>query len=1126
MDVDNPQALDRQVNNRSLHEAPAPAPTLFQPPDSTSPPCNSDNGVPALNTGGAMGMNAASKGEGGADVGNSIVPLSTESSHAGPPLANVITDAAAGSVANVQDPIEIVHSPLKQQPKNESQKGRVQQEGQLKPPLEQDAQTGNLVPEGMQPEPKRGPPPGGAEEKAALAAGRDEEPGPEEAPAPRVPLSKASDGGSKNDQQEQRQKAEAPKPETEHQLITEQQESEAEQQQQQTGVEGTHHLESAERQLQSLEKEEQPMETEQQQELEPKQEYQQQRRPTRRRVAPIKLSDSVSVRLSQQHIDGMAAGVGGSGGYKAGGLSRAASALQQLDTAGGGGGTSTGEGRPTKRSRVHQVSEERLQEEVVQAVGLDPWGLSEEEEALLSDVESQRPGQPPLGRHQYLKVRNLILTMWRLDPRRHLTMEAACKAVPAQCTRHAEVAWSYLHSYGFINFGLAVASVPDMEHEETIVIIGAGLAGLAAAQQLRQLGYRVLVLEARTRPGGRVHTARMEAGGVTGFAELGGSIITGCDGNPLAVLANQIGVPLQEVRAETPLYWEDGRPVDAGLDQQVTQLYNEVLTRCDTLCHQLGPAAGELISVEAALSAIWTEVSAAARGGSLGGGGSDAAAATARGSDEAATAGGSEARRAGAGTDNEDVAKLPDQLFNWHVANLEFANAAPASQLSLRHWAQDDAYELQGAHTFTAGGNSRLVQLLTQNLPIVYGCPVTEVQYSGGDGGGDGGVTVVTEGGAVFSAAAAVVTLPLGVLKTEAVRFSPPLPAAKQEAIKRLGYGRLNKVSLLFPYVFWDPSVDTFACAMREKERRGEYYLFYCGAYTGGAAVLTALVAGSAAVAIESMSDEQAVAQVMRVLRSIFDRPNDEAEGGDKVAATASAPETAVSAASQGKQGGGDGGDAAAAGGTADRRKLAVPEPLQAIVTRWGSDPYSLGSYSSMAVSCRGAAEYQAMAAPVGGRLFFAGEATMYKYPATMHGAFLSGLREAGRIHYTFARARHGLPPRADGFTGAAEGGGDAMAVVAGDSLLTAAPPSGPALRHVRRLATLSGSLRALFSAGEPDLEFGCFKALFGPEVPGQTQWALMQIDLGCLRSRTAASGEAEADEADVAEASGRGAAG
>ncbi|GLI65648.1 hypothetical protein VaNZ11_009247, partial [Volvox africanus] len=1123
MDVDNPQALDRKV--KVLHEARPPAPTLLQPPDTTSPPCDSDNGAPALGTGNAAavatGLGCAAEGKGSAllvpaiaDVGDAVLPLSTESFPAGSLLADAIADATAGSAASMQDPMETEHSQLNQQPTHESQQGKVQQQDPSKPSLGQDALSGKLVSMGILSEPRRDPPSGGYKGKDVLTAGCLGDPGQDEAPAPRAPLSEVLEGRREKDEQEQWQKDEALRRETEQRPGMELQESEAELQQLQTGTEGAHYSEPAEQQLQSAEAEEQPMETEQQQEEEeeePKQDSQQPRRPTRRRVAPTKLSDSVSARLPQQHSDGIGAtaGGGGSGGHKGGGLPRTASALQQQDTAGAGGGTSAGEGRPTKRSRVHQVSEERLQEEVVQAVGLDPWGLSEEEEALLSDVESQRPGQPPLGRHQYLKIRNLILTMWRLDPRRHLTMEAACKAVPTQCTRHAEVAWSYLHSYGFINFGLAVASVPDMEHEETIIVIGAGLAGLAAAQQLRQLGYRVLVLEARIRPGGRVHTARMEAGGVTGFAELGGSIITGCDGNPLAVLANQIGVSLQEVRSETPLYWEDGRPVDEALDQQVTQLYNEVLTRCDTLCHQLGPRAGELISVEAALSAIWPEVSAAAHlrdrnGGSAGG----AAAAAAQSS---------EAGSAGAGTDNEDSDKLPDHLFNWHVANLEFANAAQASQLSLRHWAQDDAYELQGAHTFTAGGNSRLVQLLTQNLPIMYGCPVRDVRYS--SGGSNGGVTVVTEAGTVFEAAAAVVTLPLGVLKTETVRFSPPLPAAKQEAIKRLGYGRLNKVSLLFPYVFWDPSVDTFACAMRAKERRGEYYLFYCGAYTGGAAVLTALVAGSAAIAIESISDEQAVAQVMRVLRNIFDRPHDEAEGSAKAAGTAEASDGAKSAAQQEKLGGGGGSEAAAAAaaGTTGTRKLAVPEPLQAIVTRWGSDPYSLGSYSSMAVSCRGAAEYQAMAAPVGGRLFFAGEATMYKYPATMHGAFLSGLREAGRIHYTFARARHGLPPRADGFTGAAEGGGDVLAAATGDCPPVAAPPSGPALRHVRRLAALGGNLRALFSAVEPDLEFGCFKGLFGPEVPGKTQWALLQIDLGCLRSRTASSSEAEADDADVA---------
>lgn len=82
---------------------------------------------------------------------------------------------------------------------------------------------------------------------------------------------------------------------------------------------------------------------------------------------------------------------------------------------------------------------------------------------------------------------------------------------------------------------------------------------------------------------------------------------------------------------------------------------------------------------------------------------------------------------------------------------------------------------------------------------------------------------------------------------------------------------------------------------------------------------------------------------------------------------------------------------------------------------RWRADPWARGSYSFVAAGSSGN-DYDLMATPVshtsGGlpRLFFAGEHTIRNYPATVHGALLSGLREAGRIADQFLGAPYALP--------------------------------------------------------------------------------------------------------------------
>ena len=133
--------------------------------------------------------------------------------------------------------------------------------------------------------------------------------------------------------------------------------------------------------------------------------------------------------------------------------------------------------------------------------------------------------------------------------------------------------------YGFINFGTVAkppAAGPSDAHG-TVVILGAGLAGLVAARQLmvrlctfrayqlfpcshamdvaQAFGHKVAVVEARERPGGRVHTLKLEPddplsapAGCCGMGELGGSVITGTNGNPLAVVAQQLGAQLHNIR--------------------------------------------------------------------------------------------------------------------------------------------------------------------------------------------------------------------------------------------------------------------------------------------------------------------------------------------------------------------------------------------------------------------------------------------------------------------------------------------------------------------------------------------------------------------------------------------------
>ena len=71
-----------------------------------------------------------------------------------------------------------------------------------------------------------------------------------------------------------------------------------------------------------------------------------------------------------------------------------------------------------------------------------------------------------------------------------------------------------------------------------------------------------------------------------------------------------------------------------------------------------------------------------------------------------------------------------------------------------------------------------------------------------------------------------------------------------------------------------------------------------------------------------------------------------------------------------------------------------ISEPLDVHYTKWASDKFSYGSYSYTAVG-NTAETYFEISAPINNLIYFAGEHTHKNYPATIHGAYLSGLRAA-----------------------------------------------------------------------------------------------------------------------------------
>jgi len=418
--------------------------------------------------------------------------------------------------------------------------------------------------------------------------------------------------------------------------------------------------------------------------------------------------------------------------------------------------------------------------------------------------------------------------------------------------------------------------------EKTVLVIGAGIAGLAAAQALRAHGVRVTIVEARDRIGGRIWTDRSLGGPV----DLGADLIHREESNPIAALARTFHAATTPTDFEDALLFDErGKRIDRAETRRAFGQFERLLRQAKGRSKGLARD----ISVTEGLRRIRHDLAFSTEQQNL--------------------------------LNRAEVEKMVD-------------TAEELSRISLFSWDEDE--EFDGPDVLLPGGFDQIVAGLARGLEIRLNHTVQHIAYN------RGGVRAVTDS-AIFNGDFGIITLPLGVLKAGAVEFSPPLPYWKGQAICRLGVGSLNKVALRFSKVFWPAKRHYLSYVSPNK---GEYPDFLNQYRYTKNPILVGLVAGDFSRTFEHKSDAQIVGESMHILRKRF--------GG-------------------------------------------APQPLKAKIARWGTDPFARGAYSYVPV---GASydDVDALAAPVEGRLFFAGEATHREYPTTVHGAYLSGLREAQRI--------------------------------------------------------------------------------------------------------------------------------
>jgi monoamine oxidase len=342
------------------------------------------------------------------------------------------------------------------------------------------------------------------------------------------------------------------------------------------------------------------------------------------------------------------------------------------------------------------------------------------------------------------------------------------------------------------------------------VVVGAGLAGLAAAYALRRANWDVTVLEARDRLGGRILSYSFpDSPGLV--CELGGEWV-GASHERVQALCREFGITLKDHRFEAALLrgGQVSRPGRWDFSPQANAAWEKFRARYKTMTR------AEHLRLDQFDWWTWLE-------------------------------------EIGYTEDDLILRDLQDSTdfgesirhVSAYAAAAEYFESSPANEMDFK----------------MAGGNSALVRALAARVgeaDIRLNAPVASITQRAGR-------VTVRAGGRAYAADACVCTVPARVL--DQIRFDPPLPAAQRDAAERLQYARIVKNQVLFGERFW--GAEDFSLV---SDATSHYYFHSTNGQPGREGILCSYAVGEKADVLSAQPDARRQEIITRDLAPLDER--------------------------------------------------------------------------------------------------------------------------------------------------------------------------------------------------------------------------------------------------------------